>query len=117
MPSLRVLDAIWLRIQADIDLRYVISNVNEILSKNDIRTQARICESDCKHLALAAMSTAPIPSPCIQVCAVSGETGLCIGCGRTLAEIAGWRALDDARRLAIMAELPARLAATQEKRP
>jgi predicted Fe-S protein YdhL (DUF1289 family) len=54
-----------------------------------------------------------ISSPCIKVCAVSGQTGLCIGCGRTLAEIAGWGGLDEERRHAIMAELPARLAAAQ----
>lgn len=53
----------------------------------------------------------PISTPCIKVCAVSGQTGLCIGCGRTLAEIAGWAAMDEEKRRAIMAELPARLAA------
>ncbi len=49
-------------------------------------------------------------SPCIKVCAVSGQTGLCIGCGRTLAEIASWGGLTEAERRAVMAELPARLA-------
>ncbi|MGD9980748.1 MAG: DUF1289 domain-containing protein [Hyphomonadaceae bacterium] len=57
-----------------------------------------------------------ISSPCINVCAVSGQTGLCIGCGRTLAEIAAWASLDEPRRKAIMAELPGRLA-VQEKAP
>jgi uncharacterized protein len=56
------------------------------------------------------MQSAPVSTPCIKVCAVSGQTGLCIGCGRTLAEIAGWGALDEARRQAVMAELPARMA-------
>jgi predicted Fe-S protein YdhL (DUF1289 family) len=59
------------------------------------------------------VSTAPISSPCIKVCAVSGRTGLCIGCGRTLAEIAGWGGMDEAQRQAIMAELPARRAAAE----
>lgn len=58
------------------------------------------------------MSAPPIPTPCIRVCMVNGKSGLCEGCGRTLAEIAGWGAMDDARRLAIMAELPARLTKT-----
>ncbi|PZO53340.1 MAG: DUF1289 domain-containing protein [Alphaproteobacteria bacterium] len=49
-------------------------------------------------------------SPCIKVCAVSGQTGLCIGCGRTLSEIASWGGLSEAERRAVMAELPARLA-------
>ncbi|MGE0294594.1 MAG: DUF1289 domain-containing protein [Hyphomonadaceae bacterium] len=57
------------------------------------------------------MSSEPMATPCIKVCAVSGRTGLCIGCGRTLAEIASWNSLDEPRRRAIMTELPARLAA------
>lgn len=40
---------------------------------------------------------------------MDGRSGLCLGCGRTLAEIAGWSRLTDERRAAIMAELPARL--------
>jgi predicted Fe-S protein YdhL (DUF1289 family) len=51
-----------------------------------------------------------ILTPCIKLCAVSGASGLCIGCGRTLAEIAGWGGMDEAQRRAIMAELPKRLA-------
>jgi uncharacterized protein len=51
----------------------------------------------------------PISSPCIQVCAVSGETGFCIGCGRTLREIAAWRSLTEQERMAIMETLPGRL--------
>ena len=58
----------------------------------------------------------PVSSPCIKVCAVSGQTGLCIGCGRTLNEIASWGALDEPTRQAIMAELPARLAAEAKAR-
>jgi len=63
------------------------------------------------------MSSAPISTPCIKVCAVSGQTGLCIGCGRTLAEIAAWGSLSEAERKAIMAELPRRLAATEGAAP
>jgi predicted Fe-S protein YdhL (DUF1289 family) len=33
-----------------------------------------------------------------------------LGCGRSLAEIAGWTSLSDAERRRIMDELPARLA-------
>jgi predicted Fe-S protein YdhL (DUF1289 family) len=57
------------------------------------------------------MEPKPISTPCIKVCAVSGQSGLCIGCGRTLAEIAAWGGMDEAERHRIMAELPARLAA------
>jgi uncharacterized protein len=60
------------------------------------------------------MAAPAITTPCIKVCAVSGQTGLCIGCGRTLAEIAAWGGLSEAQRQAVMAELPARLAQTEK---
>jgi predicted Fe-S protein YdhL (DUF1289 family) len=50
----------------------------------------------------------PIATPCIQVCAVDGESGLCLGCHRTLREIGGWSRLTDEERAQIMAELPSR---------
>ena len=42
--------------------------------------------------------TAPVASPCISVCRMDASTGLCVGCLRTLDEIAAWGALDDAAR-------------------
>ena len=50
----------------------------------------------------------PIPTPCIKVCVVDGESGLCMGCFRTLSEVAGWARLDETTRAAILAELPSR---------
>ena len=55
----------------------------------------------------------PISTPCIKVCAVSGQTGMCIGCGRSLQEIASWGRLSEPERQAVMAELPARLEAVK----
>lgn len=63
-----------------------------------------------QRLSSGMMADAKISTPCLKVCAVSGQNGLCIGCGRTLKEIASWGSLDETRRLEIMAELPARLA-------
>ncbi|HZZ37394.1 MAG TPA: DUF1289 domain-containing protein [Caulobacteraceae bacterium] len=50
----------------------------------------------------------PIATPCVQVCVVDGETGLCLGCYRQLSEVAGWARFTDEERATIMAELPAR---------
>ncbi|MBS0385391.1 MAG: DUF1289 domain-containing protein [Proteobacteria bacterium] len=58
------------------------------------------------------MEAGRISTPCIKVCIVDGASGLCIGCGRTLAEIAAWGGMDEARRRSIMDELPARLKKT-----
>ena len=52
----------------------------------------------------------PIATPCVQVCVVDGESGLCLGCFRTLQEIAGWAALPEEERAALMAALPGRKA-------
>ena len=50
-----------------------------------------------------------IESPCVKVCAIDGTTGWCLGCGRSMAEIASWSTLAPERRRAVMAELDARL--------
>jgi predicted Fe-S protein YdhL (DUF1289 family) len=52
-----------------------------------------------------------IESPCTKVCVVHPAHAICIGCGRSLEEIARWIELTEAERTAIMAQLPARLAA------
>jgi uncharacterized protein len=49
-----------------------------------------------------------IASPCVRICVVDGASGLCVGCLRTLNEIASWGALSDAERAEIMAALPKR---------
>jgi len=41
---------------------------------------------------------ARVASPCISVCRIDEATGLCVGCQRTLDEIAAWAALDDDAR-------------------
>jgi predicted Fe-S protein YdhL (DUF1289 family) len=49
-------------------------------------------------------------TPCIAVCIIDPGTSLCLGCGRTLPEIARWHRMDRAERLAVMAQLAARMA-------
>ncbi len=49
-------------------------------------------------------------SPCVKICTYEPGAGICLGCGRTLAEIAEWAAFGDAERRRIMDALPARLA-------
>ncbi|HEX3653677.1 MAG TPA: DUF1289 domain-containing protein [Rhizomicrobium sp.] len=50
-----------------------------------------------------------IESPCIRVCTIDTVSGLCIGCGRTLDEIARWSSFSGSERLAIMRCLRERL--------
>ena len=51
----------------------------------------------------------PIKTPCIQICAVDGRTGWCLGCGRTLSEIGKWSRFDDGERETILTGLPQRI--------
>jgi uncharacterized protein len=55
-----------------------------------------------------------LETPCVNVCLLDSESGLCVGCGRTGQEIANWTAMSPAERRAIMAELPARLGALEQ---
>jgi predicted Fe-S protein YdhL (DUF1289 family) len=48
-------------------------------------------------------------SPCIKVCVIEPQTGLCQGCGRSLDEIARWSAMTGEERRRIMAGLAERL--------
>jgi predicted Fe-S protein YdhL (DUF1289 family) len=52
----------------------------------------------------------PVPSPCISVCRIDAASGLCVGCLRTLDEIAAWSSLDDAARRAVWSAVAQRRA-------
>jgi predicted Fe-S protein YdhL (DUF1289 family) len=51
-----------------------------------------------------------LETPCVNICLLDAGTGTCLGCGRTLAEIARWAEMTDAERRTVMAVLPARMA-------
>jgi uncharacterized protein len=55
-----------------------------------------------------------IESPCTNICTLDARSGLCLGCGRTVDEIARWAAMSADDRARIMAELPARRASLTE---
>lgn len=49
-----------------------------------------------------------IPSPCINICKMDADNGLCIGCFRTIDEITRWSRIDDAQRADILAAIARR---------
>jgi predicted Fe-S protein YdhL (DUF1289 family) len=55
-----------------------------------------------------------LETPCVNVCLLDSETGLCVGCGRSIKEIASWASISDSDRRAIMAALPARMMRLEE---
>ena len=55
-------------------------------------------------------------SPCVKVCVIHEESGLCMGCYRTRAEIAGWSRMDWDARAALKESLPDRAGQIAPKR-
>jgi len=49
-----------------------------------------------------------VESPCIDICRIDPRSGYCVGCLRTLDEIAGWSRCDDDARRQILAAVAAR---------
>ena len=56
----------------------------------------------------AAGDSGRVPSPCINVCRIDEVTRLCVGCLRTLEEIAAWSVLTDRERRDVWAHLAER---------
>ena len=55
-------------------------------------------------------ATDDVASPCISVCVMDAGSGLCIGCWRTLDEIAAWSVLDADAKRAVLAAIRERRA-------
>jgi predicted Fe-S protein YdhL (DUF1289 family) len=47
-------------------------------------------------------------TPCVNLCKLDAVSRLCVGCGRSKAEIAGWKNMSEPERRAIMRVLAAR---------
>ena len=59
---------------------------------------------------------AEIESPCVKICVIHPEAKICIGCWRSLQEIAQWSSLSAEARHDLMTELPLRAARLQKRR-
>ncbi len=64
--------------------------------------------------ALVVAGSGEVPSPCVSVCRMDAGRGLCVGCCRTLQEIAGWSQMDDAARREVWRRIEQR---AQEAKP
>ncbi len=54
-------------------------------------------------------------SPCVNICMIDDKSGICVGCGRSGDEIAGWIDMSPTERRSIMAALPERLMELERK--
>ena len=49
-----------------------------------------------------------LDSPCIDICQMDPESGLCVGCGRTIEEIANWSSYTNEKKKDILKQLKSR---------
>lgn len=59
--------------------------------------------------AVAARQGDDVPSPCISVCRMNADAEYCLGCWRTLDEIAAWSRMADDEKRTIWALLERRM--------
>jgi uncharacterized protein len=52
--------------------------------------------------------TGKVPSPCISLCKMNPQTGLCEGCFRTIDEIATWSTASEERKRQVWVEIKRR---------
>ncbi len=57
-----------------------------------------------------------IASPCVGVCQIDRDTRFCLGCWRTIEEIAHWSRYGDPQRLAVLERLRDRQGAAGQDR-
>jgi predicted Fe-S protein YdhL (DUF1289 family) len=60
------------------------------------------------HAHPAGVVAENVPSPCISVCQMEPRSGLCLGCMRTLEEIACWSSMGEPEKQAVCLELDLR---------
>ncbi|MGL4243182.1 MAG: DUF1289 domain-containing protein [Beijerinckiaceae bacterium] len=58
---------------------------------------------------------AGVSSPCVKICVLDPAAGICLGCGRTMAEISGWLRMSETDRAAVKRQLGQRLRSMRGK--
>ena len=57
-----------------------------------------------------------VESPCVKVCVVHPAARMCVGCYRSIDEIAGWGRMTAEARRAVIEDLPSRAALLTQRR-
>lgn len=57
-----------------------------------------------------------IESPCVKICVIHPRAGICVGCHRSLDEIADWSTMGADERARVLAELPERAGTLKKRR-
>jgi uncharacterized protein len=61
-----------------------------------------------KRKKITTVAMVGVPSPCNSICRIDSASGLCLGCRRTLEEIADWPMLSNDEKRAVLREVERR---------
>jgi predicted Fe-S protein YdhL (DUF1289 family) len=73
-----------------------------------MKDQEETYQSGLDRAIEAARAQQPVGSPCIDICRLNPQTGLCEGCLRSRDEIKAWRTMTDYEKLKVLDGLVAR---------
>lgn len=55
-------------------------------------------------------------SPCVNICVIHPQAGICTGCLRSMDEICDWSTMSPEARRQVLSELPARASLLKQRR-
>lgn len=90
-----------------------VLRINEVgeVGEEKLALQHVIALVKTRAPGLVVSDQAEVQSPCISVCRMSDNSGLCMGCFRTGDEIADWSSAGEAAKRATWARIEQRMAA------
>ncbi len=62
---------------------------------------------------LADDTKQPVPSPCVSVCRIDENSGMCVGCYRTINEIIDWGRQTEAHKRSVWRQITVRAGLAQ----
>ena len=77
-------------------------------------TERRARRARRRRLTARGALDSSVPSPCISVCQIDDQTGLCLGCVRSIDEIRDWIVMSAEQKMAVLARIAKRKAARDD---
>lgn len=77
--------------------------------KPDAKALKFLAASAAQVRADAGSFAGTVPSPCLSVCQMDAASGLCLGCLRTLDEVARWGGADNDFKRAVWSRIETRI--------
>ncbi len=60
-----------------------------------------VCDALLRQAQVVQQLAEKLPSPCVSICRMDEESGLCLGCLRNIDEICRWSAMNDRDKQAV----------------